>query len=293
MSESLTTQLAAQLTAQLSQAEAFGGSISFPFALPNLFNAQLASGTGAADVANQLFAAQFTLAASGTLNLNLYTGGGSNDALGNAYTLAKAKLFLLQIAGNLGCYYVASATVGTGGGSSGTPYQVGDTFSLTSTGSGTGTQAVFQVLTLNGYGVGTVKLVAGSGFTGGSYTVAPTLTGVATTGGSLSSATGCTLVLTVKQVTAGASGGQVFIESDYLTLGAKGTSAGWTSLLSPNTASLLLYSGTLNMPGTVLVCEGGAAGWAVGASSTNNILLVTNSGLNPLTFQVIVVGATA
>lgn len=80
-----------------------GGSglapIQQPITLNQLIAASLANGSGAANKANQLYVTQATLAASDTLDVNLYSFGGAVDAGGNAYTMTVLKLLIFQ---NLG-----------------------------------------------------------------------------------------------------------------------------------------------------------------------------------------------
>jgi hypothetical protein len=64
----------------------------------NILNPTLGSGTGAGNV-NQFFQTQATLAASTSIDYDLYAWGGALDGGGNALTMAKAKLIIVQ---NLG-----------------------------------------------------------------------------------------------------------------------------------------------------------------------------------------------
>lgn len=169
------------------------GVIQLPLQLQSLIAASLANGTGA-NKANQLYQVAGTLAASASLDVDLYAFGGALDAIGNAFTMLTAKLLIFQ---NLG---VAGAVV----------------------------------------------------------------------------------------------------EADYIKLGGKGTTAGWTSYLGTNTDTVKVFSGpattanpNLN-PGTVVIWDGGATGYPVGASTTNHILTLTagaNTGV--VGFNLLVVGATA
>ena len=282
MSESLTAQIQGTVTAALSSP----GLLSVVANInQNFLNSSLVSGAGAANKVNQAYVAQTTLAASGSTTFVINALGGITDAVGYTYNINTVKLLLIQMLGNLGCSYVVSATAGAGGGSSMTPYQVGDQFSLTSTGSGSGVQALFQVTGISGYGVSSVMLVSSGGYIGGSYTTAPTATGVATTAGSISGATGATLVLNIGTVT---SSNQVFTESDYLTIGGAASNA-WTNAFTGN---VKLKSGTSNMPGVFLLTDGGSTGFIVAAGS-NEQLKVTNSGANPVTFLLVLLGATS
>lgn len=90
------------------------------------------------------------------------------------------------------------------------------------------------------------------------------------------------------------------VEADYIKIGGKGTTAGWTSAFGTNTDTLKIFSGpatTVNptpTPGTVILIDSGATGYAVGNSTTNHILTLTagaNSGT--VTYSLILVGATS
>lgn len=78
-----------------------GQSIS----LPSLINEQLTSGAGAAGKVNQFYQTQATLAASSTVDIDMYAFGGALDAGGNAFTMATVKVLVVQ---NLG---VAGAVI--------------------------------------------------------------------------------------------------------------------------------------------------------------------------------------
>lgn len=67
-------------------------------AMMNLVNATPGSGTGAGNL-NQFYQTQTTLAASATIDYDLYAWGGALDISGTALTMAKIKLLVIQ---NLG-----------------------------------------------------------------------------------------------------------------------------------------------------------------------------------------------
>lgn len=78
------------------------------------------------------------------------------------------------------------------------------------------------------------------------------------------------------------------VESDILTIGALGTTAGWTSLLTPNTAGLIIPSG-----GTIAFANPTAnTGLVVGSSTTNHNLKFTSGASNTgtITYNVIAIG---
>lgn len=274
---SLVTTVAAQLTALLSNPNSFGTAAFSPGSqLTDFLDGTLDNGTGG-DKADQFYVAQTTLAASGSASLNLSTMGGALDLLGNALSFATIKGLAIKVLGNLGCKYVSAAVVNAAGAS----YLINDVLTVAG---GTGTAATIKVLTVGGGGAILTVLV----LTVGSYTVNPTTTANAVTGGT---GTGATINLTMTTVVAATP--PTFVEADVLTIGNVGTTAGWTSFLAPNGATLSLKGGTLNLPGTLMAVEGGGTGWVVGASSTNNILKIVNSGTNPVTYLLAIIGATA
>lgn len=77
-------------------------------------------------------------------------------------------------------------------------------------------------------------------------------------------------------------------ETDYLSVGGKGTTAGWTSFLADNTDIIKILGGA-----TVCAIAPGSTGWVVGASTTNHLLTVTNSGAASVTYNIAIIGATA
>ena len=84
-------------------------------------------------------------------------------------------------------------------------------------------------------------------------------------------------------------GATIPLEADTLTIGGKGTTAGWTSAFGTNTDTIKLNTG-----GTFVLFDPGSVGYVVGASTTNHILTLTASAsASPLTYNLIVVGATA
>lgn len=217
------------------------------------------------------------------------SGGGSSYAVGDVLTIAggtgtAATVQVLTVSSGaivtlavktIGAYSVNPTTSGnsaTGGSGSGA------SLDLTML---TGTPAQIKVTTGGGGAVTLVQSIT----VVGSYIALPPVSACTCTGGT---GTGAKFDLTLTTVVT-----PVFVEGDYLTVGNRATAAGWTSFLGANTHTMLLKSGTTNCPGTIILCEGGATGWVVGTSTTNNILRLTNSGSNPVTFQIVVVGATA
>jgi len=75
------------------------GTIQLPLTLNALIASTLASGAGAAGKVNQLYQTQGTLAASASVDIDLYAFGGALDAAGNAYTMATVKLLIIQVIG--------------------------------------------------------------------------------------------------------------------------------------------------------------------------------------------------
>lgn len=270
--ETLTANIAMQLSALLTNSAGFGGSASYPFSLPTFLAAAFGSGTGANNI-NQFFAQQYLLAASGSTTLTLSTMSLAEDPFGLAYSVANIKGLFLQIQGNLGAGYVTAAAVQSGGGS----YVAGDTITVAG---GTGTAATLKVLTVSGGAIVTVGIL-----TPGSYTANPSTSANAVTGGSGSSAT---INLTMGVV--GLATPPTFTEADFLTIG-NAASNKWTSILA-STSTKLLKSGTVNAPGTWMEIEGGSTGYVVTAGS-NDQLKIVNSGSNPLAFNLVLLGATA
>ncbi|MDB6022931.1 MAG: hypothetical protein JWQ04_2788 [Pedosphaera sp.] len=74
------------------------GPIQFPLSLQSLITDALTNGTGARKV-NQAYLVQATLAASASIDYDLYAFGGALDAGQNPYTNATVKLLIFQ---NLG-----------------------------------------------------------------------------------------------------------------------------------------------------------------------------------------------
>jgi hypothetical protein len=79
----------------------------------------------------------------------------------------------------------------------------------------------------------------------------------------------------------------VITEGDVLAFGGQGDSTAWTSPFGSN-ADLI----NVNGGATLILYDGGANGYVVG-TSTNHVLKVTNNGSNSVTFNIIIVGATA
>lgn len=271
MSETLTAAIVQSLTATLTNNAALGNTQTNAFSLPAFLSASFASGTGAGNI-NQFYTEQKTLAASGTRTLLLSTMSLATDPFGLAYALTNIKGFYLQILGNLGCTYVSAVAVQAGGSS----YVAGDTVTVAG---GTGTAATLKVITVSGGAITSISVL-----TPGSYTVNPSTSANAVTGGTGSSAT---INLTMSTVVAPAT----YVEGDYLTIGAAGSNP-WTSLIGTSTSTLLLKSGTVGIPGTLSFTEGGATGWVV-ASGSNEQLKIVNSGSNPVTYLLVLLGATA
>lgn len=90
------------------------------------------------------------------------------------------------------------------------------------------------------------------------------------------------------------------VEADYIKLGGKGTTAGWTSYFGTNTDTVKIFSGPATStnpnpnPGFHIIGDGGATGYAVGASTTNHILTLTaGANTGAVSYGLIVAGATA
>lgn len=77
-------------------------------------------------------------------------------------------------------------------------------------------------------------------------------------------------------------------ETDYLSVGGKGDTSAWTSFLADNTDIMKILGGA-----TVCAIAPGATGWIVGASTTNHVLKITNSGSGSVTYNIAIIGATA
>lgn len=75
------------------------GALQFPLALTQLVSAALTNGSAAANKVNQIYISQTTLAASASLDVNLYSYSAGLDPVGNALTMATVKLLIFQ---NLG-----------------------------------------------------------------------------------------------------------------------------------------------------------------------------------------------
>ncbi len=79
------------------------------------------------------------------------------------------------------------------------------------------------------------------------------------------------------------------VEADSLTIGGTGSTAGWTSWLTPNTATAVIPGG-----GCFIAIAPGATGYVVGASTTNHQLKVlNNSASNSVVYNIWIIGATA
>jgi hypothetical protein len=274
---SLAVSLNEQIIATLSGVTAFGNA-QFQVNDTSLGAILLSSGTGV-DKADQLYVDRATLAASGTKTYSMAAFGGAVDALGNAFALVKLKLMLMRMRGSLNCNKLVFSSVQAAG----TGYAINDL--LVSAG-GTGTAAKWTVATVGGGGtVLTVTPAAYQGFTGGSFTVNPTLAANAVT--TSGAGTGCTLNLTAS---AYAEGSQVFIDTDYLTLGGAAANP-WTGFIQTGATVARLYSGTLTNPNKFQI-ENWGAGYAITAGASEQWKVV-NSGANPVTYDFLVVGATA
>lgn len=274
---SLQTVLNLALNANLvGSAAVGGGNPQFAMSFQPFAGGTLPTGTGSGK-ADQLWTKQVTLAAGANLDQDLTSLG--NDNLGNALAPVTLKVLAILMRGNLACTYVASAAVHAGGGGSG--FTNGDT--LTAAG-GTGTAAQFTA-TVSGGVVTAVTPKLANGFTGGSYTVNPSVTANAVTGGT---GTGCTLDLTMATVVEGA---QTYIETDYLSIGGDNTTNAWVSFFADKSDIIKLYSGNTTLPGFLITGNASNAGWAIG--STNKLLKFLNSGSNPITFNIIGIGASA
>lgn len=78
------------------------------------------------------------------------------------------------------------------------------------------------------------------------------------------------------------------VEADSMTIGGEGSTASLTSLLGTNTDSMTLKGG-----GIFIIGGNGAAGYTVGASTTNHKLRIAGVGANTITYNIIAIGATA
>lgn len=98
----MSTSVSASCTLSL-QANVTGVSglstIQLPLSLLSLIQESMSNGSAAAHKVNQLYQTQATLAASASLDVDLYAYGGALDAAGNAFTMATVKLLIFQ---NLG-----------------------------------------------------------------------------------------------------------------------------------------------------------------------------------------------
>ena len=257
------------------------GAMSGTYSISATANGTFGSGTGSGNV-DQAYSELITLVPGGTHSLDLYAFGGATYPSGAAFTMTRLKSIFIQVMGNLGCGYVSAVSVTTAG----TGYTVGDTLTV-AIGGGAGTSATLTVSSISGGG-GTGPVTGVAIATPGSYTTNPTtLANNAPTGGTGGGTVRVTLTMGVV-----AQGGAAYVDADVLTVGGLGTTAAWTSLLASNTATLSIPSGTATIPGTLGPVSSGGTGWAVGSSTTNHVLLCTNSGSNPLTYQLVVVGST-
>jgi hypothetical protein len=228
-------------------------------------------------------------------------GGGSSYVVGDVLTIAggtgtAATVQVLTVSGGA----ILTLAVLTRG-----AYSANPTTSNNSPTGGTGSGAGLDLTMIASIPAQLNVTVAGNAVTAvnsvavlGSYVVAPPTSACpAASGGG---GTGATFDLTLGTYVIGSPGaGQalaVYSEADYLTVGALGSSAQWTALLTPNTASMVMNSGTNNLPGYFERCDGGSTGSAgllVGTSTTNNILYVVNGGSNPVAFEIVLIGANA
>lgn len=115
MSETCTAGVSVAITALITQAAGQGTS-NFAANL-NAALAALQNGTGAANVCNQIYYSQRSLATSTSETIDLYSPplGSGTDAFGNALTIAHVKILIIQ---NLGSGTPVEAdvlTIGAGG----------------------------------------------------------------------------------------------------------------------------------------------------------------------------------
>ena len=98
MSEVNTAQIQLAINAQVTGTQ---GPATLNGAVQNsqLLNLSLTSGNAAAGKISQIFAQTYAIANGTPLDLDLYALGGGNDLVGNAFTLAIAKVLIIQ---NLG-----------------------------------------------------------------------------------------------------------------------------------------------------------------------------------------------
>lgn len=264
--------LSMSLTVALAGSNAFGNP-TFNLNPSTLIASSLASGTGLNN-ADQFYSVNTTLAASGTATFVLGALGGALNPLGVAISNAKIKRLILIIQGNLNCTYLNTVAVHSGGGGSG--YVVNDVLTIAG---GTGTSATVKVTSVSSGAITGIQVS-----TVGSYTANPTLTSNAATGGTGSSASLDLTMLTVTSQTP-----PTWTDGDFLTIGNAGTNK-WTAFIQ-SSGTILLYSGTQANPGALVVSQGGG-GLAV-AAGTSEQLKIVNSGSNPVTFSLILVGASA
>ena len=261
---------------------------SFAYTFASLLGLNLGNGTGA-DNSDQIYLAQANLAASANTTLNLNTFGGALDVTGTAYSQVTVKGMAWQILGNALAYQATSAVVGSSGGTSGT-YVVGDIITVYG-----GTLAPGQsATTLKVLQVSGNQIASGSSalsiVNNGIYTVAPSLTNNATTGGSgagaLINLTMPSFTLSAAQMAAGLA---VYTESDYLNFG----NATNPMIMPWGTTGLFKqFSGTFKNPGQAFFASGGATGYVVTPSTAMN-LKIANGGANNITYNIVIIGATA
>jgi hypothetical protein len=281
MAETLVSTITTGVSATLAN-PVTDGTANFVMDQSGFLAASLANGT-AADQANQLYDEVTTLAASGSLTLSLYNFGAAADQLGQTRAITKLKYLGLKILGNLNCYRVTGYAVNAAG----SGYVPGDTIVAAG---GTGTAAKWTVATVGGGGsIATLTPLAFSGYTGGSYTAAPSATANAVT--TSGSGTGATLNLTIGQYLTTGGTTPIWTDSDIITFGGDGATSALTSLFGTNADKLFIPSGTSNLPGSISLTSG-AGGWTIGASTTNKNIKVVNGAGNPVTFRLIVIGAT-
>lgn len=101
MSLTTNTSITQLLIALNGQVTTTGGlaNPTLPISFPGLINLVLTNGTNAANKVGPFYSTVGTLAASSTVDIDLYALGGATDIGGNAFTMAKLKFLFFQLIG--------------------------------------------------------------------------------------------------------------------------------------------------------------------------------------------------
>lgn len=113
--------------------------------------------------------------------------------------------------------------------------------------------------------------------------------------GSVSDAVGNALTMAVgKLLIIQNLGSATPTEADTMTVGGTTATSAWTSFLGTNADSIKL-PGPDSAGKSTFICVGGSGStaYAIGASTTNHLLRISNTGANTITYNVILIGATA